>query len=113
MYTHLHVNVKNTILIFIANMAWRIKRDDNYADPNFNYDHTYDAYYLKIVGEVPSGLNFIKLPIFEHNFLDVLRKAIPIALIAYMESYSVSRVIAAKRGMSLTFCPFCTFKNPI
>lgn len=88
-----------TLFIFIANAAWRIKKNDHFTDPTFKYDHDYNSYYLKIVGKVPAGLDFIRQPKFEHSFNEILKEAIPLALIAYMESYSVARKIAARRGM--------------
>jgi MFS superfamily sulfate permease-like transporter len=86
----------------IANAAWRIKHNDHYSDPLFKYDHEYNAYYLKIVGKVPPGLDFIHQPSFHHSENEMLKEAVPLALIAFMESYSVARKIAARRG--LFFC---------
>jgi MFS superfamily sulfate permease-like transporter len=79
-------------------MAWRIKSGDNYSDPNFESDHEYNAYYLKIVGQVPSGLNLIRIPKIRIPISELIGEAIPIAVVAYMESYSVAKTIASSNG---------------
>lgn len=54
---------------------------------------------LRVVGYVPPGLsNILRTPSMEYNFGTLLMDTIPLTLIAYMESYSVARKMAAARS---------------
>jgi len=59
---------------------------------------TYHAQNLEIVGEVPAGLDIFRTPVFEQNFPSFFLDLLPLTIISYMESFSVARKIAAKKG---------------
>lgn len=77
-------------IIIGAHVAWSIVTEGNQND--------FYATNLKVVGSVPSGLNIIKIPTFHYPFGQFFIDVIPMTLISFMESYSVSRRIAAKRN---------------
>lgn len=79
-------------IIIGAHVAWQIKHDDGYNNPHISHD--WYAKKLSIVGKVTPGLNFIKAPTFHWNFAKLMGDVIPIAIIAYMESYGVAQRIA-------------------
>eukprot|EP01035_Chromulina_nebulosa_P019955 gene19955-25923_t len=86
-------------IIIAAHEAWYIHHNDDYFHAfTKTSSHHYDAYSLKVVGKVTPGLHFLRSPKMEFPFGKILKDSIAVALIAYMESYSVSRRIAAKRG---------------
>lgn len=76
-------------VIIAAHVTWRIKTSEN-----MNYNESS----LSIVGHVPSGLDFIKAPVYNHDFGQVIQDVLAMTLIAYMESYSVARRLAIERN---------------
>lgn len=73
--------------------AWSI--DD--ADP-VNAAHSYYAASLKCVGYTPGGINIIRIPTLSVPFGKLIVDVLPLALIAFMESYSVARKMASIRN---------------
>lgn len=84
-------------IIICARMAYLIKKNDHFTDASFHYSHDYDAYTLKVVGNISPGLNFLRIPTFNHPMGKMLLDTIPLTLVAFMESYSVARKIASQR----------------
>lgn len=83
-------------IIIAAHITYLMLSEDNDPDATFVNPHTnYDLWSLKIVGAVPPGLNFLRTPNMLFSFTDIWQSSIGIALIAFMESYSVARKIAA------------------
>lgn len=76
-------------VIIAANVTWRIKTSENM---NFNESS------LLIVGPVPSGVDFIKAPVYNYDFGKVIQDVLAMTLIAFMESYSVARRLAIERN---------------
>lgn len=62
------------------------------------YDTSHYAQTLKVVGKLQSGLNIINIPKMNYNFPQLLIDVIPLTLIGFMESYSVSRKLATSRN---------------
>jgi hypothetical protein len=86
-------NIVVSLLPFLAlitatsvTQVW-IKKADNY------YANT-----LNIVGTVPSGLNILRTPTIRQPFGQFFVDCIPLALILFMESYSVARRIASQNN---------------
>jgi SulP family sulfate permease len=79
-------------IIIGAHVAWQIKHDDGYANPHV--PHVWYSSKLSIVGKVTPGLNFLKAPTFKWSFSKLIGDVIPIALVAFMESYGVAQRIA-------------------
>jgi SulP family sulfate permease len=79
-------------IIIGAHVAWQIKHDDGYNNPKITHD--WYSYKLSIVGKVQPGLDFLRAPSFKWPFLQLIGDIIPIALVAYMESYGVAQRIA-------------------
>jgi MFS superfamily sulfate permease-like transporter len=83
-------------IIIGGHVAYSIKESDHFQDPG--YEHDYYAKSLKLVGEIPAGVDILRIPHFRwpmgQFFLDVL----PLTLIAFMESYSIARSIAASNN---------------
>jgi len=59
---------------------------------------SFDANTLNIVGLVPSGLNILRTPTLRQPFGPFFVDCIPLALILFMESYSVARRIASQNN---------------
>ena len=56
-----------------------------------------DQYGVRIVGSIPSGLPSFALPNLESNYLsDLIKLAIPLALIGFMEAISIAKAIQLK-----------------
>lgn len=83
-------------IIIGAHVAWQIKHDDGYNNPNITHD--WYSYKLSIIGVVTPGLNFIRAPSMKWNFGKLLGDVFPTALIAFMESYSVAHRLATARN---------------
>jgi MFS superfamily sulfate permease-like transporter len=83
-------------IIIGAHVAWQIHHDDGYTQQSF--DHSFYKASLKVVGEVKAGLDFIRIPNIRFPMGKFLADCVPLTLIAYMESYSVARRIAAQRN---------------
>ena len=81
-------------IIIGANIAWRIKSHTQETETLQFY-----ADELKIVGKMPVGVDILRAPTFEHPFGEFFAAVIPMALISFMESYSVARRLAADRNM--------------
>jgi MFS superfamily sulfate permease-like transporter len=81
-------------IIFAAIVAYNIKKDDNFNDPDKT--HSFYAQTLKIVGVVPHGLDILRTPRFRHPMGQFFQDTIPITLIAFMESYSIARSVGAQ-----------------
>jgi high affinity sulfate transporter 1 len=77
-------------------MALIIAAHEAYLIHNFN--DTYHARALKVVGDVPPGLDIFRTPKFEHDMGKVFVDVIPLTIISYMESYAVARKTSASRG---------------
>jgi MFS superfamily sulfate permease-like transporter len=60
--------------------------------------HNFYKQNLKTVGTVKSGINILRQPTLKYPFGDLLVDVIPLTLIAFMESYSVARKMAAIRN---------------
>lgn len=75
-------------LIIASNQAYQLH----------NFNDTYHARTLRVVGTVPPGLDIFRIPSFPFPLGQVFADVIPITIIAYMESFSVSRKMAAARG---------------
>ena len=98
-------NITNVLpllaIIVGANIAWNI---NNYVASGTSWVNVNDpvqvnyAKLLKLVGTVPSGVNIYRVPTLQYEFWSFLAECIPIALILFMESYSVGRRIAIKRN---------------
>lgn len=63
-----------------------------------NFNDTYHARALKVVGDVPAGLDIFRIPKFDFPLGKVFVDVIPLTIISYMESYSVARKTSAARG---------------
>jgi MFS superfamily sulfate permease-like transporter len=83
-------------IIIGAHVAWTIKHRDHYNSPN--YTHAYYAKSLSIVGIVKPGLDILRSPNLRHPWGQFFVDVIPLTLIAFMESYSVSRRIATQNN---------------
>lgn len=83
-------------IIICAQAAANIKHDNFLDDLSHLKQLDYDKYSLKCVGAVASGVNILNIPSFKFDFGEIFVAAIPLALISYMESYSVARKIAAQ-----------------
>jgi MFS superfamily sulfate permease-like transporter len=83
-------------IIIGANLAYRIKKNDHFNDPN--HDHAIYAKELKIVGLIKPGVDILRTPNFRHPWGQFFADVIPLTLISFMESYSVARRIAAQRN---------------
>ena len=55
---------------------------------------------VKIVGDIPAGLPSFKIPNFD-NTLKLLPIAMTLALVAFMEAYSVSKALSEKHGYEI------------
>lgn len=85
-------------MVVAGNVAYNIKKDDHFNDPSKSIIHSYYAKGLKIVGEVPEGINILRTPTFHHPMGEFFADMLPLTLIAFMESYSIARRIAAQNG---------------
>lgn len=91
---HLFTSLLPLLAIIIsAAVAYNIKKSDHFNDPD--YVHSFYAENLKIVGEIPKGLDILRIPTFRHPMGTFLIDIFPITLIAFMESYSIARNIGA------------------
>ncbi len=61
-------------------------------------DDDWYAQNLKIVGDVPSGLDIMRSPSMKWDFGTLLPDVLPLTLIAFMESYSIAKKTATMRG---------------
>lgn len=61
-------------------------------------DDDWYAQNLKIVGDVPSGLDIMRSPSMSWDFGTLLPDVLPLTLIAFMESYSIAKKTATMRG---------------
>jgi SulP family sulfate permease len=75
-------------IVIAASVVFNLKNDNN----NFYSNN------LKIVGKIKPGIDFIRLPKLPFPIGQMLIDVIPITLVAFMESYSVSRRIASQRN---------------
>eukprot|EP01035_Chromulina_nebulosa_P028440 gene28440-37541_t len=83
-------------LIIGAHVAYDIKNNRDY--PLGSKDQYYQ-YNLKVLGSsIPSELNFFHSPNLRWNFPQLLIDVIPLALVAFMESYSVAHRISAQKN---------------
>lgn len=83
-------------IIIAARVAYLIKKEDGFKSPDVKHNHY--AKGLKVVGEVPAGLDIMRIPKFEHDELDFIETVLPLTLIAFMESYSIARNIASRKN---------------
>jgi SulP family sulfate permease len=83
-------------IIIGAHIAWQLKHDDGYHRTLDS--HSWYKSNLKTVGAIKPGLHFIRIPKLRFPMGKFLADVIPLTLIAYMESYSVARRIAAQRN---------------
>ena len=91
-------NMQALIAIIVgAGVAYNIKK--NAADDDFY------AKSLKIVGEVPAGLDILRAPSMKWDFFTLLPDVLPLTLIAFMESYSIAKKTATIRGELHTLSP--------
>lgn len=81
-------------IIIAGAVAYDIKKDDNFNDPDST--HSFYAKGLKIVGVVEPGLDVLRIPHFRHPMGQFFADVLPITLIAFMESYSIARSIGAQ-----------------
>eukprot|EP01035_Chromulina_nebulosa_P020825 gene20825-26993_t len=82
-------------LVISAHIAWSYKNERDYSKGSS------DQYYqwsLKTVGTIPSGLNFFHAPNLKWNFGKLIIDVIPLALVSFMESYSVAHRISTQRN---------------
>jgi MFS superfamily sulfate permease-like transporter len=56
---------------------------------------TFFAKKLSLVGQIPPGLNILRIPKFRHAWGPFFGNIIPLTLISFMESYSIARNAAA------------------
>ena len=75
-------------LIIAAHMAYEIR----------DFNPTYHARALKVVGNVPPGLSIFRKPQFNQSLGQLFIDVIPLTIISYMESFSVARKTAASKG---------------
>ena len=61
----------------------------------------YYATQLKIIGEVVKGLDMFKIPYFRYPMRKMFMDVLPMTFMGFMESYSVSKSIAAAKGINL------------
>lgn len=83
-------------IIIGGHVAYTIKAEDNFLDPDAS--HNWYAKSLKIVGEIPEGLDIMRIPTFHHPFGPFIQEIAPLVVIAFMESYSIARNIAAQKN---------------
>jgi MFS superfamily sulfate permease-like transporter len=83
-------------IIVSARVAYLIKKEDGFNSPDVNHNHY--AKGLRVVGEVPEGLDIMRIPKFEHDMLEFIQAILPLTLISFMESYSIARSIASKKN---------------
>ena len=76
-------------IIVSAKVAYTIMTANNASD----YATT-----ITIVGNIQSGINIIKLPTMKYPLGQLIIDVIPLTLIGFMESYSVSRKLATSRN---------------
>jgi hypothetical protein len=60
---------------------------------------SYAAQHLKIVGDVPPGLDFFRMPKMRQPWGPLFLNVIPMTIISYMESFSVARKIAGGHAL--------------
>jgi sulfate permease, SulP family len=77
-------------------VAYQIKKADHFLSDD--YQHSFYAKGLKIVGEVPSGVNILRIPSFRWPMGQFFADTVPVTLIAFMESYSIARNLAAQKN---------------
>lgn len=53
---------------------------------------------INVVGKVPMGLNFFRIPIFRVDFFKMIVDILPIVFITFMESYASAKNIAKQRN---------------
>eukprot|EP01041_Mallomonas_annulata_P006682 gene6682-13537_t len=53
---------------------------------------------IKTVGNLPSGVNILRTPVFTEGWGPIFADVLPLTLISFMESYSVARRIATQRN---------------
>lgn len=73
-----------------------LKREDYNFQDVYTMFNDMSALTLKIVGQVPVGVNIGRIPNFIHPWGQFFSDIIPITLIAFMESYSVARRISSQ-----------------
>ena len=61
-------------------------------------NNSHYAQTIKIVGSLQSGIDIIKLPAMSNPLGQLIIDVIPLTLIGFMESYSVSRKLATSRN---------------
>ena len=81
--------VQPLIAIIIAGrIAYSLKLSDN--------RHDYYIKKLAVVGQVPPGLDILRIPKFRHPMGQFFADVLPLTLIAFMEAYSIARNIGAQ-----------------
>jgi MFS superfamily sulfate permease-like transporter len=83
-------------IIIAGNIANRIKHSDHYNE--VGYAHKFYSQQLKIVGQVTQGTDFLQSPSLKWSFGKLIGDVFPVALIAFMESYSVAHRLATRRN---------------
>jgi high affinity sulfate transporter 1 len=83
-------------IIIGAHIAWRLKESDHFHEKTVS--HSWYKSQLKVIGQLTPGLHYIRVPKIRWPFAAFLGDCIPLTMIAYMESYSVARRIAAQRN---------------
>lgn len=76
------------VIVISASIVFNLKNNSN----NFYSNH------LKIVGKITAGIDFVRIPKFPFPFGQMIIDVIPITLVSFMESYSVSRRIASQNN---------------
>jgi MFS superfamily sulfate permease-like transporter len=83
-------------IIIGARIAYEIKKEDHFSSSE--YHHSYYAKGLKIVGEVPGGINVGRWPRFRWPMSAFFADILPLTLISFMESWSIARAIASQKN---------------
>lgn len=79
------------VMVFSACFAYMTRASESPLFP-------YHAASLQIVGTVPSGLNILRMPTFQHNWLSLMVDVIPLTIVSFMESITIATKVASQKG---------------
>jgi SulP family sulfate permease len=98
-WTILIINLLPLVGILLS--AYHIRYITSYYEfLGLDSNNLHDIKRLKIVGELKSGLNIFRFPAFNQNLVTLMPEVFPLAIIAFLESYSVARRVSLEKGDS-------------
>ena len=60
--------------------------------------HDIYTHRIKLIGNIPQGINMFRIPKLNFNFIVRMYEALPIAFVAFLESYSIAKRLAIERS---------------